>query len=477
MRMLLVAPLLVFILAAPSLADDREVFHPSKASFEKFPREVEGNSNYVYQVRLKSGYFAPVMAVTRPNGSTEYIRPLRDLGSRKYEFEVPFAAGRGEYRVELIVDSKSGDTTAAQFTIWAGIRKPDELPASEGPRPEGDYAPEPKDESTIRLERKLFGHMNAFREKQGLPPYRWLEQAAQLARSHLLDYLEMKPRPKRLTHLIPGHGSIADRFEETLAWPNTIRKFPIQNPVVSPEAVGYCSEALAWVVSLDWLFNEYFLRESAFRAPVISKYPTHAAVGIIRDPDTGKLTTATVYVQLNSTRVMEDLEEEWEETGDQEADAREPGKRAMFLRRLGRMSDPRSLPLYGRRLDSKEPVVRAAALDALFLNDPKKAGKWVERQVPRLARARREDSFKPAIPILQTMAAVQYDLPTRLRGESELTELSGLATRVLGNALKLLELGDVEFARETLGLIAARFEGLPEAEVAAAKLEELNSGR
>jgi hypothetical protein len=471
MRSTLVPLVLLLFLAAPALAADREVFHHKKVRFEKFPRELGLNATQLYQIRLKSGFFAPVMAITFPDGSTEYVRPARELGNRKYEFEVQFGAGEGRYRVELVVDSKDGDTTAAQFTMWVGVKKPPKSVATAGPVPQELYPPELLAENTIRLERKLFRLMNEYREKQRLPPYPWMEEAAHLAREHLADYLKMKPRPKRLTHLIPGHGSIADRFHEVLAWPRTIRKFPVRDPDVGPEAMCYCSEALAAVTSLEWLFNEYFLRESAFRLPVISKFPTHGAVGIVRHPKTGKLYTATVYVQLNSTRVQEEREAQYEETVDLEAEAAEPAKQALFLRRLGRISDPRSGAIFKRRLNSKEPVVRAAALDALFLTDPEAAEEWVERQRPRLARAHREDKFSGAIPILLTFAAVEYDAPTRIRGERELAKLSDLAARVLANALRLLELGDAEFAKETLELLASRYEGLPEADLAKEKLE------
>ncbi len=472
-------PLLLALLLAwpgPARAAGREVFHAKKARFETFPREVALSTIQLYEVRLRSGFFSPVMAVTYPDGSTAYVRPSDELGGRKYEFKVEFAAGRGEYRVELVVDSKDGDTTAAQFTMWVGVRKPTKARLTGGPIPESDYPPEPAKESTIRLERKLFELMNEYRAKQHLPAYPWMEEAAYLAREHLVDYLALKPRPRRLTHLIPGHGSIADRFNEMLAWPRTVRKFPIRNPAVGPEAACYCSEALASVTSLSWLFKEYFLLESAFRLPVISRYPTHGAVGIVRHPTNGKLYTATVYVQLNSTRVIEEREERWVEAMELEARATDPGKKALFLRRLGRMSDPRSEPIYLRRLKADEPEVRAAALDALFLTNPKLAGNWVERQGPRLARAHRDDKFKEAIPILLTFSAVEYDLATRVRGARELQDLSGLASRVLANAEKLLELGDEEFAKETLELLARRYEGLPEAEKALEVLGNLEGG-
>jgi hypothetical protein len=300
-----------------------------------------------------------------------------------------------------------------------------------------------------------------------------MEKAAYLGREHMTDYLNMKPRPKHLPHLIAGHGSIADRFMEVFAWPQTVRKFPIRDPAVGPEATCYCSESLAKELSLDWLFNEYFLRESAFRAPIISSYPTHCAVGIVRIGNAGKICAATVFVQLNSTRVRSEMEEEWVEAGRLEAKEADPVQRAEFLRRLGRLGDPRSLPHYKTRLRSKDTEVVSAALDAYFLNDPEQAEKWIAKQVPRLVRAHREDRFKAVIPLLRTMAGVRYDLKTRLRGRKELEALESLASRVLTSALEMLQIGDEDFAEETLRLVVQRFDGLAAAEAAALKLEEL----
>ena len=197
--------LLALLLASPGavLASDREVFYTKKARFETFPREVPLNTSQLYEVRLKSGYFSPMMAVTHPNGATKYVKALRKLANRKYEFEVPFEAGRGKYRVELMVDSSNGDSTAAQFTMWVGVKKPAKTRPTEGPIPEEDYPPEPPGESTIRLERKLFDMMNEYRDDRHLPAFPWMEEAAYLTREHLTDYLAAIPRAIQM-HVVPG---------------------------------------------------------------------------------------------------------------------------------------------------------------------------------------------------------------------------------------------------------------------------------
>jgi hypothetical protein len=470
-------PLLLLLLTglAPK---EGETFYSRKAEIAPFPREVPLNGTITFKITLKVGFHTPVICVTSPDGSTKYYtKPDRVVGTYKPEFDVGFKGLQGAYRVELVVDSDEGDTTAAQFTIWAGVERPESLPESAKPRPKSDYPPESAVEHPIHLERKLFRMINEYRKARGLEPFPWLEHAAILAREHWLDYMEIQPRPKRIPHVLPGAGCIADRFKDTFAWPATVRKFPIRDPEVGPEAQGFCSEALATVRSIDWLFRENYLRESAFRAPVISRFPTHSAVGIVRDEGSDKLHIATVYIQINSTRVLSELENEWKETEKLESRAiKKPEERAEFLRRLGRTGDPRSLDLFERRLNPKRPLPAAAALDALFLNAPEVAEKWLERQTPVLARAHREGAYFRAVPLILTMAAVQYDAPTRLRGQKELARVSALADRFLEAALRLVALGATDDAREDLGVIARRFAGLPAAEKAREKLREIEDG-
>jgi len=484
---LLLLLLLLFAPAAEGAKDEK--FYPDKVVLDPFPREAKLNGTITFRARLKSGYRAPVFVLTRPDGETSYLHPIRTEPGGVYEFDVGFKAGEGPYRVEVVVESKRGDTTAAQFTVRVGEKPAEEK--DEGPRPESLYPSELDGESTIRLERKLFRLLNDYRAGNGRKPYPWLEKAAQLGRDHMTDYLALKPRPKRLTHRIPGKDTIADRFMDFFAWPTTIPKFPVRDPKIGPEARSYCAESLAAPRSLDWLFREVFIRESAFRAPVISEFPTHAAVGIVRDTGSGetrteargrpgakpgRLYTAAVYVQVNSTRVRAELEQEHKETTKQESRAgADPARRAELLRRLGRMGDPRSGKLFMKRLGDRRPEVRAAALDALFLNAPERAHDWLSKQLPRLVRAHKDAKYGEEAKVLGVLARVQYDARTRNRGVMGLARLERLAETVFATALDLLDEGEVKEAHETMTLMLEQFAGLEGARKAAEKLREIKS--
>jgi hypothetical protein len=174
---------------------------------------------------------------------------------------------------------------------------------------------------------------------------------------------------------------------------------------------------------------------------------------------------------VNSTRVLRELEEDWKETTGLEAKAREPEEKAVFLRRLGRMGDKRSNRLYERRLNDRQAAVRAAAMDALLLNAPDRAERWLDRKLPYLVRARREGKYDRAIPILETLAAIEYDNLLRKRGEKELAEIRSLSDSVLKLAESLFASGDVREAFETYEQIVASFEGLPAADKAAQRIE------
>jgi len=469
-----VALVLLFAAALPgSAALGREVFHEERAEFADFPRTAKPDETVVLKARIRKGYRSPVLAVTKPDGETEYRRPDRTVEGWS-EFDVIFGTGKGAYRFELVVDSSRGDTTAAQFTIWVGVPPPAE--GEEGPARKSRDAFEPEKETTdtLVLERKLFRMINGYRKKRALEPFPWLEQAAYLAREHLRDYLKMKPRPKKLTHLVPGHGSIADRFEEFFAWPRTIRKFPLRDPEIGPEALGYCSESLAAVRSLRWLFEEYFLKESAFRAPIISEYPTHAAVGAVRDPKTKRILLATVFVQINSTRVREELEEAHEAALAAESKAREPARRAELLYRLARMGDPRSVRRFVRRLSAhRDPAVIAAAVDALLLNAPERAEKWAERRRNRIVRAVAREDFTGVIPAIRVFTLLRFEEEWRRFGEKQLRWVTMLSKAELASARRDLEAADTREARRALESVAEEYAGLPAADEAKKILDAL----
>jgi hypothetical protein len=317
--------------------------------------------------------------------------------------------------------------------------------------------------------------VNDYRAKKGLDPFPWMEKAAYLAREHLRDYMKMKPRPKKLTHLIPGHGSIAERFEEFFSWPRTVRKFPLKDPEVGPEALGYCSESLAAVDSLTWLFEEYFLKESAFRAPIISEYPTHSAVGIVRDVKNKRILVAMVFVQINSTRVLEELEAEYETKLTEELKASKPAARVEILYQLARMADPRSVQRFVRRLSvSGAPEVMAAALDALILNAPDRAEKWAKRQRTKINRAVADENFTGVIGYIRAFAMLRFDEERKAFGEQQLRWVTMLSKAELASAKKRLEAGDPKAARRALEEVAKEYAGLPAAAEARKALKSLD---
>lgn len=470
--------LLALLVTGPAArGEEGETFYPERAEVGPFPREIPANGSLTFTAKLKRGFHTPVLAVTPPDGKTEYHRPTRSTASDRFEFDVDFRGGRGAWRIELVVDSVRGDTTAAQFTVWAGVPRPPKAAATpgEGGKAEEDpWPPERPDESTLRLERKLFRMVNAYREELGLAPYPWLEKAAILARDHMSDYLSLKPRPEKLTHQIPGKGFLADRFEDFFAWSRTVRKFPVAEPEIGPEADNYCSESLAAPLSLTRLFRTTFLKESAFRAPIISEYPTHAAVGIVRDAN-GRLYTALVFVQVNSTRVRAELDRETKDLVKAEADADTDEARAAALRLLARYSPPDGGRLYARRLRDRSPLVAAAALDALFLNDLAAAEEWIADRERTLERARERERFGPALSVLRTFANVQFDVATRHRGEVELVAIEKAAEAELDAAFAVLFSGDAEKGKAALEEVSRKYDGLPAAAMARAKLAEVEN--
>jgi hypothetical protein len=228
--------------------------------------------------------------------------------------------------------------------------------------------------------------------------------------------------------------------------------------------------------SVDWLFNEYFLKESAFRAMVISEYPTHAAVAMVRDGKGGLIYSATIYVQINSTRVLKEMEAEYKETVALLTGAKDPGKQAKFLRRMGRMSDPRSMATFTRRLGPTfDPVVRGAALDCLFLTDPDRARAWIEKEKGVVEKARRDEDYREALPYLLTLANLAWNDDVKGPAEREVAFVTRLAQFELEAAIAKIDSGDRAAAIRQLEAVVERFPGLPAAERAAARLKEIQA--
>jgi hypothetical protein len=498
---LLLALVTVLPAAAAFGGDREEIFYPEYAIIDRFPREVRVGETLILGIEVRRGFSSPVIAVTMPSGRTKYFRAERTAGNKDL-FHLPFEAGKGGYRVELVVDSARGDMTAAQFTIWAGMPKPAVTETGRTRTTMSDYPREDRRENPIRLEREFFRMLNRYRVEQGLKPFPWLEPAAILGREHWKGFLNLDPLPPKLSHLLPLDGSIADRFEDFYAWPDTVRKFPLAKPEIGPEATSFCSESLAMTFSLEWLLHEYFLRESAFRAPLISSYPSHAAVAIVRDegrydlkkygpPGTTEkdrkkyrgesaprsyMCVAVVYVQVNSTRVQREIEMHRRDLTTKERSERDPKKQADLLRALGRIGDPRSFGTFEKRLRDRDVEVRAAALDALFLNAPELAEKWLSAEARDYHRAFRADFYASVIPDLRTLTLVEYDFRAQRRGAWLIEELTMLAEARRKNAVAQIAAGEEQEGREALIAVAAAFEGLPPAEAAKKQAEEIETG-
>jgi len=472
-----VLAVLVLLALTATAKEKGEVFKSRRAEVAPFPREVPLGKQIRIQVRPARKHRSPKLAITAPNGSTRYLNPKGEKDVAGWHtFLVDFEKGKGAYRFELVVDSPRGDTSAAQFTIWVGVSKPEEGDEEEKElerRPDSSYPPEPKDAHLLVLERKLHRLVNGYRKKKGLSAFPWLENVAVLGRAHLADYMKMRPRPKALTHLIPSYGAIADRFEDLHA-AETLRKFPVREPDIGPEAMNYISESLAKMRSVDWLFSEYYLRESAFRKPVISNYPTHAAVAMVRDPKDGMLYSAFIYIQVNATRVRDLIEEKRRETVRLEGRARDPDARAVYLRKLARQGDPRSISIFRRRLSrSYPPAVRAAALDALLLNSPEQFEKWRKKRAGVLEKARESEDYSESLPALLAYANLEWDARIRKSAEREVRFVTRLADFEVEAAEKQLAAGDRKAAIERFEEIVRRFPGLPAAAKAKARQKEL----
>ena len=106
----------------------------------------------------------------------------------------------GVYKVEVFANGAHGPEVVANFPVYCGVRRPDEI----------DYTLErvgPK-VSADAVAKANFAELNAARAAAGLSPLAWDEKAARLARAHSEDMV----RSGFVGHISPTTGDAAQRF-------------------------------------------------------------------------------------------------------------------------------------------------------------------------------------------------------------------------------------------------------------------------
>ncbi len=320
----------------------------------------------------------------------------------------------------------------------------------------------------------------------------------------------------------PEGPRIADRCRTDLGWPVVVPKLPPDNPVRGRGQPNYISESmLAPDPSLDRKFEQTMLRVSDHRAPMLSEWATHAAgaamwrtfvprrrVKVVTDsagrrrlreippttsgsaPEAGEGGSVgarswrrpgeveapfaiLVFVQINDPEIDSRDEVEKRRVVGSLARAANPEEEATALRTIGRHAFRESAGILSRRLDDRNPVIAAAAIDGLWLADPDAARRACDRLEVRVVRALARDDFPTAIGALQVLAGLEYDVAGRRSAAKRLADLRRTARSELDIVDRYLVARDWVQARDAFQRVARIYKGLPEAEEAALGLREL----
>jgi len=512
-RSRLAALLLAALALAPAAAgagdeedEEKEFFRKDVAVFEEFPRSFPRGTQVRLKCRLARSYVAPVLVVVYPDGDAAYLQPETASG-RDVEFLLRLDPRGGRHRVALAAQGSSGVLYGARFLLMAtgADGKPVDRDLDLPPE-DAVYTPLDPDEDPLRLERILYHRMNGLRARQGLPPIPWHEGVARAAREalpgiarHYEETLDPRTGFGKVVHSVPfagergGQGpTIAGLCVRLLGWTTGEPYLPRGKP--DRKEPNFVSESLtdpAW--SLDERFEGYFLRKSDLRAPMVSKDVTHAAGAATwrwygwtgkgeppenpAPPPAGRkreVFAALVFVQLNEPKAEALLKRDRAEVEEALSRAKDAAAKAEAVRGLGRHAFPdapaRLRTLFG---NAREPEVRAAALDALWLCDPAEARRLSEPLRVRLAQALQEKEEGRAAEALGMLPLLRWDAASRKEGVAGAAVAAGRAKEALKAAEAAVAAGKREEARAALEEARGRFAGLPAAAEIAAALAAL----
>lgn len=464
------------VLASAGAAE--ELFNTKVASIEDFPREVARGKKVVVKGSIKGNFETPELILIAPNGKT-YLNEDNEVAGRDFTFTVRFEEGPGPYRLEVIVRKYETIKSAMRVTVYYGVKRPPEErepPPATGPPTPGDHHP--------RLVEKHFRELlNRFRGQLDLRPAGWNEAVAARAREHALRMAEAEKRMHRFGSLGgvlemlgrdgAGPGGLSGPDEP---WPRLTSVRPFERHVPQPPGPRARNHVVVFVLaeySLEAMFEQYFVREAAFRICAADPNLVEVAVGCARTPPppqagrtvagpvAGPVYYCVCFVQVNDITVIRAQDARYEEVLDR-AERREPD----VLRALGAWARGRAIPVLREAWKDPRPEVAAAAFDGLLLLDEDKARAELHELADRSQKVQDAGRYAEALAMLRPYALVEHDASLVRATENRVREAESAARGELRKIKKLPH----PVRAESLKELRARCEGL---EVVAAIDREL----
>ncbi len=463
------ARLLLPLLLLAASAGAGEFLDKNVALLDPFPREVPRGRELVIKGFLQNGHQTPELILIAPRGQT-YLNKDNDIVGTSCTFTVALEEGAGPYRMELIARDRSGVRSAARFTVWYGVRRPDV--EEEPPPPEGPPIPVTLHERL--LEKRCLRLLNDFRDSIGTRPLAWNEAVAERAREHAERMAKAERRVHKfgnvgILELLRGQAPGADGSVPLGSnWPQVDAERPFPKPVAGtndPRVRNHVVDFVLADTSLERMFERYFVREAAFRLCAADPHAIEAAVGAARNPNNPLLVYfAVCIVQVNDTSLI-DRQDRGFAAALKAVATRDPAA----LRALGVWGrDKKAASILEKFMADEEPPVASAALDALLLLREDKTREQMGKREEAALRALDKRAYALASRELACMREALFD---RLVSESAARIAKAIDETAMRELAELRKETDPESRRKALEELAKRCAGLPVAEAVRNALE------
>ncbi|MFB3066519.1 MAG: CAP domain-containing protein [Planctomycetota bacterium] len=479
MRVLFWAVLLGGVLAtAPAAAGEiyrhRELFRPKVTRIDKFPRQVARGKKVRFAVRVLRGFNTPRLVCIAPNGKTYVVENHPDPDApavRTYDhpffgYDIPFDEGKGPYRFELNVHSKTGSMYAARFTIYSGVLQPPESrlrPAAEGP-------PISKDLHPRLIEKRLMHMINEGRRRLGLKPLVWNEEVASRAREHA-SLMSQAGRSlhkfggKGIREMLQDGGGTGELWSErTGLWRRVRARIPFHpyNPRPPEDSpLNYVAVHVLAEPSLEMLYEKYYVREPIFRIFAADPNGREIAIGAAWEPkarklkDDARVFLAVAFVQVNNTLLQKRHANAWAAAYDYTRRHKDP-RRLRALAVWDRRK--KTIALLKPLLRRQTPEVAGAALDGLLLVDEDTTRREFERALDRSRAHLKYRRYGQAAAVWPSWKYVSYDRALAVQAVATIAQCDRAA---LAELREIQALQDEAERTARLRELRKRCDGLP----------------
>lgn len=432
---------LLVLLAAAATAAGAELFNDKVAALDPFVREVARGKTLAIRGACRGAYKSPELILIAPGGKT-YLNEQAEISGPSFSYVVRFEEGPGPYRLELIAHTHDATRSAARFTVWYGVAKPEveeEEPPVQGKKTPLAIHPE--------LIEKRFHHLlNSFRKGIGCDPVGWNEAVAARAREHAQRMAEAQRRQHRF-----GGTGVGEMLKADGAGPgglsgpatpwvriNTVRPFPQPTPGnPGPSVQNRLSVHLVAGDSLEELFERHFVREAAFRICAADPHCLEVGVGAARtgataaDGKPAQPGSVTVYycvcfVQVNEKPVIRGQDDAFDALLRSAKD-----KEPHVLRALGRWDRPKAAKLLEQAFGDARVAIASAAFDGLLLLDEDQARAEYQRRTASAEGALAEGRYADAAAPFEPFRECQMDRQIARAHENAVKDAQAAARKEL----------------------------------------------